>query len=107
MTNRYQMYTYVVFSDPKSIAKIPKKGYTFKISAPVMEDRPGGPGLDDIKHLLESADEVKDFEFELSPVPRGRVIGARILSTRMLLIVLLPFSFTNVKNHSPRLLHSS
>jgi len=76
MTNRYQMFSYVCFLDPKSRDKIPKSGYTFKIPPPVMEDRPGGPGLDDIKHLLESVDEV-----EFSLIPKGRVIGARIFST--------------------------
>lgn len=83
MTNKYQKFTYVCFLDRKSRDKIPSSGDVFDIAAPVMEDRPGGPGLNDIKHLLESSDVVDDFELELkfSPVPNERVISAQIFRT--------------------------
>lgn len=103
MTNKYQMYTYVCFLDSKSIKKIPSSGYTFHITAPVEEDRPGGIGLDDIKHLLESTDVDESFEFD--PVSSAgtkfgeRVIGARITRSRMLFIVPLTFTFTNVEKN--------
>ena len=108
------MYTYVCFLDEKSLSRIPSSGHTFHIPAPVIEDRPGGLGLDDIKNLLESTD--RDEAFEFTPVSSpgtkigGRVIGARIIRPRMLFIVPLTFSFTNVKKiiyHSQRLLHNS
>jgi hypothetical protein len=86
--NKYQMYSYVIFLRPESAKKVPLSGYTFHIPAPViMENRPGGLGLDDISHLLESADIDKSFEF--APVPpigtkyEERIIGARISRRRM------------------------
>ena len=95
------MYNYVCFLELKSVRRVPKMGYTFQIPAPVMEDRPGGPGLDDIKHLLESTDVDESFQFAPAPSPgtknTERIIGARIIRARMLFIVPLTFSFTNVK----------
>ena len=103
MRNRYQLYIFVCFLDPKSTKKIPNAGYTFHIPAPVNEGRPGGVGLDDIKHLLESADRDKSFEFTPTPPsgtkPEGRIIGA-LIRRCMFFIVPLTFSFTKVENNS-------
>lgn len=101
MANKYQMHNYVVFLDPKSLKDIPNSGYTFYIPAPDMEDRPGGPGLDDISHLLESSDKDESFNFPhintLDPKSLKRVIGAQIKRIRMLFFVPLTFSFTKLK----------
>lgn len=103
MNSKYQMYIYVCFHDPKTINSIPNQGCRFHIPAPVIEHRPGGLGLDDIKYLLESEDRDESYEFPPAPPPgtkfTERVIGARILPTRMLFIVSLTFPFTNVKKN--------
>lgn len=88
------MNAYIVFLDPKSVENIPKEGYTFHIPAPVIEDRPGGIGLDDIRHLLDSEDRDKSFDFQSAltsyetKAPE-RIIGGRITPARMSFIVLL------------------
>ena len=78
--NRYQVHTYVVFCDQESIQRVPRAGQSFYIPAPVIEDKPGGPGLDDIRHLLDITDRDESFDFPSasSPEIRERVIGARI-----------------------------
>jgi len=54
-------------------------GDTFYILVPVIEKRPGGLGLDDIRHLLDSADIEKSYEFACTePNPTEKVIGAKI-----------------------------
>jgi hypothetical protein len=93
----YQMHVYVCFVDPESRNRIPKSGSSFTIPAPVIEDRPGGPGLDDIKHLLEVKDRDPSFEFTQG---EGRLIGVRIIRSGMLFIVPLTFSFTKREKNS-------
>jgi hypothetical protein len=94
--NKYQFDIYVLFLDPQSYQKIsPLHGETFYILVPVIENRPGGLGLDDIRHLLDSADREESFKFACTePNPTEKVIGAKI-KRRMLFIVHLTFSFTN------------
>lgn len=104
------MHTYVVFADEKSIEYIPKEGFAFLIPAPNIEERPGGPGLDDIRHLLDREDRDESFEFQPTTKPPGRLIGGRITHTGMLFIVPSTFSFTNVKKivcYSQRLFYIS
>ena len=95
------MYSYVVFRDQESVGNIPRSGYTFHIPAPVIDDRPGGLGLDDIRHLLDGD---RPFEFQsvasLDTRTLGRVIGGRIKRARMLFIIPLTFSFSEKKINS-------
>lgn len=77
------MYIYIVFRDQESLERIPKEGHSFHIPAFVIEDKPGGPGLDDVKHLLDSTDRDESFEFPSAASPdlknsKERVIGFRI-----------------------------
>ena len=84
MHNKYQVLGYIVFRDKKSIDLMPKLGQSFFISAPVIEAQPGGPGLDDIKHLLDSTDRDETFEFQSASSlntkgsRKRRYIGAKI-----------------------------
>ena len=98
------MYSYVVFRDQESVGNIPKSGYTFHIPAPVIDDRPGGLGLDDIRHLLDSTNGDTSFEFQsiasLEIKTLGRVIGGRIKRARMLFIVPFQLSLTNAGEKS-------
>ena len=59
--------------------------------------RPGGLGLEDIRHLLDSVDiEESSFESPTETNPTERIIGGYI-SPCMSFIVHLTISFTNVK----------
>lgn len=109
MNNKYQLHTFVSFSDHKSRTRIPLSGCTFLIPAPVIEDRPGGPGLDDIRHLLDSADRDESFEFAVASEANSmRVIGAHITRSGMLFIVPSNFLFyQREKNHREKFLHIS
>ena len=58
------MHIYVVFRDQESLELIPKSGsYSFYIPSTAIEEKPGGLGLDDIKHLLDSTERDEFFEF--------------------------------------------
>lgn len=77
------MYTYVVFHDEESLRRVPKEGQSFHIPAPVIEGKPGGLGLDDIRHLLDSTDRDEFFELPSAASldieeSKERMIGARI-----------------------------
>ena len=83
MKNKYQIYSYVIFADPESLRRVPKEGQSFHVPAPVIEDKPGGLGLDDIRHLLESRDREESFELPSaasldSEQSKQRIIGVRI-----------------------------
>jgi len=101
---------YVLFLDYQSLQRISESGDTFYIISPIIiEKRPGGLGLDDIRHLLDSADIEKSYEFaSTEPNPTEKVIGATI-TRRMLFIVHLTFFFTiNQKYHRfHRFLHKT
>jgi len=101
------MYTHVIFADPSSARMIPGQGCTFHITAAHIEERPGGPGLDEIKHLLYSAERDDTFEFSTTSSidaqkSAERVIGARISRTRMLFIV--PFTYLFYQREKKKLL---
>lgn len=96
------MFTYVVFRNQESIQRIPKTGQSFHIPAPIIEDKPGGLGLDDIRHLLHITDRDVSFEFPSAASPemkesKERVIGARIERAGIFIHFPFIFLFTNVK----------
>ena len=90
--NEYIFDIHVLFLDPQSRQRIsPLYGDTFYILVPIIENRPGGLGLDDVRHLLDSADIEDSFEFaSTAPDPTEKVIGAKI--TRRMLFIC-PFNF--------------
>lgn len=94
--NRYQVYTYVVFRDQESFKRVPKEGQSFHIPAPVIENKPGGLGLDDIRHLLDSTDRDETFQLPSAAsleteASKERLIGARI--ERSCMSIYRPFNF--------------
>ena len=101
--NAYQPLTFVVFRDKESLKLIPDGGQKFSIPAPVIEDRPGGVGLAEIEHLLDSKDRDEFFELPSASNeivnPKERIIVAQIWSSCKLFIVPLIFSFTNVEKN--------
>ena len=91
---QYQMHSFFLFLDPKSLERIPESGYTFHVPIHV-KDRPGGPGLDEIKHFLKPTVRDESFEFTQSARPAGgRVISAHLMVAGMLFIIPLTFAFT-------------
>ena len=102
--NAYQGLTFVVFRDKKSIKLIPDGGQKFSIPAPVIEDRPGGLGLADIEHLLDSKDRDEFFEFPSASNEiknsKERIIVAQIWRSCKLFIVPLIFSFQREEKNS-------
>ncbi|KAF8161316.1 hypothetical protein B0H34DRAFT_857770 [Crassisporium funariophilum] len=83
MPNRYQTYSYVIFEKPESLQRIPMEGHTFAIPAPNVSKQPGGIGLEDIGHLLESTDRDEYFELpsaasSMQDSNSQRTIGLRI-----------------------------
>lgn len=113
MKNRYQVFAYVLFHDQESLQRVPKEGHTFYIPAPVIENKPGGIGLDDIRHLLNSTDRDESFEFpsaaslEIKDF-KERMIGARI--ERASMCIHCPFTFLSYqreKKYSQRFLYTS
>jgi hypothetical protein len=75
------------------VERIPINGGTFVIPAPVANDRPGGFGLDDIRHLLDSTDRDESLESSHENETEERVYYAKIIRASMLFIVPLTFLF--------------
>jgi hypothetical protein len=97
MRDKYQMFCHILFLDHKSMIKIETAGHKFVVPAPIKEDRPGGFGLDDVRHLLDSADVDESFDLpSMVTESKERMIIFRITRAGMLFIVPLTFSFTNV-----------
>lgn len=94
------MYTYVVFQDQESLKRVPKEGQSFHVPAPLIEDKPGGLGLDDIRHLLDSTDRDEFFQLPSAAsveteASKERVIGARI--ERASKYIHFPFNYRREK----------
>ena len=104
------MYTYVVFHDQESLRRVPKEGQSFHIPAPVIEDKPGGLGLDDIRHLLDSTGRDESFKLPSAASTKleeskERMIGARIERAGMLSVTFLLTNVKIIAFHRQKFLH--
>ncbi|KIJ15523.1 hypothetical protein PAXINDRAFT_99401 [Paxillus involutus ATCC 200175] len=62
LSSAYQAICWAAFESPKSFDRVPERGVTLKVSLPPALGQPeGGPGLDDLKGLLEPGKTGLDF----------------------------------------------
>ncbi|KDR75658.1 hypothetical protein GALMADRAFT_248258 [Galerina marginata CBS 339.88] len=76
----YQNISWIVFKDPKSVQRIPERGFDFTIPAAGVQKEPHEIGMEDIEHLAQEGDYEEGFELAVvDPETNQRVIGGRIV----------------------------
>lgn len=70
--------SWVVFEDPESLARIPKGGFNFSISSPVIDKPAHEISMEDVEDLAVTAKYEPGYEIPTPAPGTERVIGVKI-----------------------------